>query len=144
MWHTDGLAFCSPRRLACRGDFASFGEERIQVVTTTPDRRSLVEAVGGPRINGVSLVAASADAEDYQSRPHDVLRPENARIVVRVGLDYDLWLDRLLARAGRPEIARGGAGYLDAWFGVSVVKLRGMRVGPGDGHADGSGWRDGH
>jgi zinc/manganese transport system substrate-binding protein/zinc transport system substrate-binding protein len=58
---------------------------------------------------------------------------------VRVGLGYDLWLDRLLALAGKPEISRGGPGYVDASFAIAVLELRGMSVGPGDGHAHGSG-----
>jgi len=114
-------------------------EDRIQVVTTTTDLRSLTEAVGGERVAAVSLVPANMDAEEYQPRPQDILRLKNARMLVRVGLDYDLWVDRLLAQAGEPEIGRGGPGYVDASFAISVLELRGMSVGPGDGHAHGSG-----
>jgi len=116
-----------------------FAQERIQVVTTTTDLRSLTEAVGGDRITAVNLVPATMDAEDYQPKPQDVLRLKQARLLVRVGLDYDLWLDRLLAQAARPEISRGGPAYVDASFAISVLELRGMSVGPGDGHAHGSG-----
>ena len=87
---------------------AEFAQERIQVVTTTTDLRSLTEAVGGERIAAVSLVPPSMDAEEYQPKPQDVLRLKQARMLVRVGLDYDLWVDRLLAQAGKPEISRGG------------------------------------
>jgi ABC-type Zn uptake system ZnuABC Zn-binding protein ZnuA len=114
-------------------------QDRIQVVTTTTDLRSLTEAVGGDRIAAVSLVPANMDAEDYQPRPQDVLRLKDARLLVRVGLDYDLWADSLLAQSGKPEISRGGAGYVDASFAIAVLELRGMSVGPGDGHAHGSG-----
>jgi ABC-type Zn uptake system ZnuABC Zn-binding protein ZnuA len=79
------------------------------------------------------------DAEDYQPKPQDVLRLKNARMLVRVGLDYDLWADRLLAQAAKPEISRGGPAYVDASFAIAVLELRGMSVGPGDGHAHGSG-----
>jgi len=116
-----------------------YAEDRIQVVTTTTDLRSLTEAVGGERVAAVSLVPANMDAEDYQPKPQDVLRLKNARLLVRVGLDYDLWVDRLLAQTGRPEISRGGPDYVDASFGIAVLELRGMSVGPGDGHAHGSG-----
>jgi ABC-type Zn uptake system ZnuABC Zn-binding protein ZnuA len=116
-----------------------FGQDRIPVVTTTTDLRSLTEAVGGDRIAAVSLVPASMDAEDYQPKPQDVIRLRRARMVVRVGLDYDLWLDRLLLQAGEPELQRGGPGYVDASFAIAVLELRGMSVGPGDGHAHGSG-----
>jgi hypothetical protein len=36
---------------------------------------------------------------------------------VRVGLDYDLWADRLLQASAKAEIQRGGPGYVDASFG---------------------------
>jgi len=114
-------------------------QDRIQVVTATTDLRSLAEAVGGDRVAAVSLVPANMDAEDYQPKPQDVLRLKNARLFVRVGLDYDLWADRLLAQAGKPEIGRGGPGYVDASFAIAVLELRGMSVGPSDGHAHGSG-----
>ena len=37
------------------------------------------------------------------------------------------------------EISRGGPFYVDASRGIAVLELRGMSVGPGDGHAHGSG-----
>ena len=116
-----------------------FAQDSLEVVTTTTDLRSLAEAVGGDRIKAVSLVPPNIDAEEYQPKPQDVLRLKHARLLVRVGLDYDLWLDRLLVQAGVPEINRGGAAYVDASFAVAVLELRGMSVGPGDGHAHGSG-----
>ena len=118
---------------------SAFAQERVQVVTTTTDLRSLAEAVGGDRIVAVSLVPPGMDAEDYQPKPQDGLRLKQARLLVRVGLDCDLWVDRLLAQVGRPEISRGGAAYVDASLAVAVLELRGMSVGPGDGHAHGSG-----
>jgi ABC-type Zn uptake system ZnuABC Zn-binding protein ZnuA len=118
---------------------AAFAQDRVQVVTTTTDLRSLTEAVGGDRVVAVSLVPPNLDAEEYQPKPQDMLRLKQARLLVRVGLDYDLWLDLLLAQAGRPEISRGGPAYVDASFAIAVLELRGMSVGPGDGHAHGSG-----
>src|ERR1700694_405022 len=99
-----------------------FAQDRIQVVTTTTDLRSLTEAVGGDRIVAVNLAPANMDAEDYQPKPQDVLRLKNARMLVRVGLDYDLWVDRLLAQAAKPEISRGGPGYVDASFAIAVLE----------------------
>src|SRR6202158_6189839 len=114
-------------------------QDLIHVVTTTTDLRSLAEAVGGDFIDAVSLVPANFNAEEYQPKPQDVLRLKNARMLVRVGLDYDLWADRLLTQAGRGAISRGGPGYVGDSFAIAVLELRGMSVGPGDGHAHGSG-----
>jgi ABC-type Zn uptake system ZnuABC Zn-binding protein ZnuA len=113
-------------------------QDRIQVITTTTDLRSLAETVGGDLIEAVNLVPANFDAEEYQSKPQDMLRLKNARLVIRVGLDYDLWFDRLLQAAGTRETQRGGPGYVDASFGVAALEVRGVSLGPGDGHAHGS------
>jgi ABC-type Zn uptake system ZnuABC Zn-binding protein ZnuA len=140
------VALCFAMTVACACSVlvsSGFAQGRVQVVTTTTDLRSLVEAVGGDRVEAISLVPAAMNAEEYQPTPQDLLRLKNARLLVRVGLDYDLWLDRLLARAeflgGNPDLRRGGAGYVDASFGVPVLEVRGISVGPGDGHAHGSG-----
>src|SRR5262245_13439288 len=118
---------------------AGLSQDRIPVVTTTTDLRSLTEAVGGDRVAAVSLVPANMDAEDYQPKPQDMVRLKNARMLVRVGLDYDLWIDRLLTQAANIEINRGGPAYVDASIGIATLEVRGMSVGPGDGHAHGSG-----
>ena len=125
-----GLALCqtTPAR----------AENRIRVVTTTTDLRSLTEAVGGDFVDAISLVPANFDAEEYQPKPQDVLRLKDARLVVRVGLDYDLWFDRLLDAAAARELRRGGPGYVDASFGIAPLEVRGVAIGPGDGHAHGS------
>jgi ABC-type Zn uptake system ZnuABC Zn-binding protein ZnuA len=79
------------------------------------------------------------DAEDYQPRPQDLGRLKDARMVVRVGLDYDLWLDRLLRQANNPALTRGQPGYVDASFAIALLEVRGASVGGEGGHAHGSG-----
>lgn len=115
------------------------GEDRLDVVATTTVLASLVEAVGGARVSASAIVPPGLDAEDYQPRPQDLARLKTARLVVRVGLDYDLWLDRLLAQTQNPQLGRGGAGYVDASFAIAVLDVRGASVGPTAGHAHGSG-----
>jgi ABC-type Zn uptake system ZnuABC Zn-binding protein ZnuA len=119
-------------------------QERLRVVTTTTDLKSLVEMVGGDRVDVVNLVPPTIDAEEYQAKPQDVLRLKDARMVVRVGLDFDLWFDRVLTQAtltqpGLSGIRRGGPGHVDASAAIAVLDARGMSVGPSDGHAHGSG-----
>ena len=114
-------------------------QPRLEVVTTTTDLKSLVEVVGGERVQVTSLVPPLMDAEDYQPKPQDLGRLKKAALVVRVGVDYDLWLDRLLRQAGNPAMVRGGAGYLDASYGIALIEVRGAAVGDQAGHAHGSG-----
>jgi ABC-type Zn uptake system ZnuABC Zn-binding protein ZnuA len=130
---------CLASGLALGQTTPAWPEDRIRVVATTTDLRSLAEAVGGDFIDAVSLVPANFDAEEYQPKPQDVLRLKGARLVVRVGLDYDLWFDRLLEATAARELRRGGPGYVDASYGIAPLEVRGVTIGPGDGHAHGSG-----
>jgi len=63
----------------------------------------------------------------------------DAQAVLRVGIDYDLWLDRLLKQSGNAVIQRGAPGYIDASTDVALLDVRGGGIGPGDGHAHGRG-----
>src|SRR6516164_3337724 len=136
------ISLCFAIMVACAYSVlasSALAQGRVQIVTTTTDLRSLVEAVGGYRVEAISLVPAAMDAEEYQPKPQDLLRLKHARLLVRVGLDYDLWLDRLLAQTDNPDVRRGSAGYVDASIGIPVLEVRGMSVGSNDGHAHGNG-----
>lgn len=117
----------------------ALAQPRLAIVATTTDLKSLVEAVGGDRVLATSMVPPAIDAEEYQPKPQDLGRLRDARMVVRVGLDYDLWLDRLLRQAGNPALLRGGEGYVDASLAIALLDVRGASAGPQGGHAHGSG-----
>src|SRR5262245_41276805 len=117
---------------------AAPAQERLAVVAATGDMRSLAEAVGGDRVTVTSLVPPGFDPEEYQPKAQDLARVKRAHALVRVGLDFDLWLDRLLMQAGG-SVTRGSAGYVDASFAITALEVRGRTVGPGDGHAHGNG-----
>lgn len=110
----------------------------LQVVTTTTELRSLVQAIGGNSVRTTSLVPGDRDAEEYVARPQDVLLLRQAQLVVRIGLDYDLWLDALLLNARKPDLLKGGKAYVDASQGIMLLDVR-----PGGladtGHSHGAG-----
>ena len=62
-----------------------------------------------------------------------------AQAVLRVGMDYDLWLDKLLRQSDNAAIQRGGPGHIDTSTDVALLDVRGGGIGPGDGHAHGRG-----
>jgi ABC-type Zn uptake system ZnuABC Zn-binding protein ZnuA len=123
---------------------ASAAHERLRIVTTTTDLKSLAEAVGGDRVEVVNLVPPNIDPEEYQAKPQDVMRLRDVRMVVRVGLDFDLWFDRLLMQTTLTQsnvrgLRRGEPGHVDASLAIAVLDQRGASVGPSDGHAHASG-----
>jgi ABC-type Zn uptake system ZnuABC Zn-binding protein ZnuA len=110
----------------------------IAVVATTPDLKSLAEAVGGDAVRVASLVPPGSDAEAYEPRPGDLIRLRGAALVIRVGLGYDHWLDRLLAQHGDKKLARGQPAHVDASLGIPLLEVQGrsVEIQPG-GHAHG-------
>ena len=100
----------------------------ITVVTTTQDLKSLVEVVGGNQVQVVSLVPPGADAEAYEARPSDLLRLTGASMIVRIGLGYDEWLDRLLAQHGDTQLMSGGPRQVDASVGIPLLEVQSRSV----------------
>ena len=110
----------------------------LEVVTTTTELRSLVQAIGGDKVRTTSLVSGDRDAEEYVVRPQDVLLIRRAQLVVRVGLDYDLWLDALLSSARNPALRKGGPAYVDASQGIMLLDVRSGGLAD-TGHSHGAG-----
>lgn len=111
----------------------------LAVVTTTADLQNLVEAVGGSRVTVTSLASPLTNAETFQPRPQDLHKLRSADLIVRVGLDYDLWLDGLLKKTGRPELMRGGRAYVDSSNGIALLDIRTSSLDAQSGHGHGAG-----
>ena len=76
-------------------------EERVRIVATSPDLHSLVEAVGGDRVEVDSLTRPEQDPHAIEVKPSQMARLREAALIVRVGLDHEPWLARLSAPQGR-------------------------------------------
>src|SRR4029450_3616786 len=104
--------------------------QNMRVVATTGDLASLARAVTGDLAQVETIIPAAAAPEAFEPRPSDLARLKGASVVVRVGLGYDHWLDKLLSMHGDAVINRGGAGYVDASVGIPLLGLKGSRLDP--------------
>jgi ABC-type Zn uptake system ZnuABC Zn-binding protein ZnuA len=113
--------------------------QTLRIVATTGDLASLSRAVAGDLAQVETIIPPAADPEAFEPRPSDLARLKGAAVVVRVGLGYDHWLDKLLSMHGDAAVNRRGAGYVDASFGIPLLEVRGSSVDPAnrDGHAHG-------
>jgi ABC-type Zn uptake system ZnuABC Zn-binding protein ZnuA len=111
----------------------------LRVVATTSDLGSLARAVAGDLAQVETIVPPAADAEAFEPRPSDLAKLKGAAVVIRVGLGYDHWLDKLLAMHADAAVNRGGAGYVDASVGIPLLEVKGSSLDPAsrDGHAHG-------
>ncbi len=113
--------------------------EIIRVVATTTDLASLAHTVAGDLASVDVMIPPGADPEAFEPRPSDLAKLKDARIVIRVGLGYDHWLDKLLSLRADKTINRGGVGYVDASIGIPLLEVKGrsLDVMGNDSHAHG-------
>lgn len=108
------------------------------IVATTPDLKSLTEAVSGGVVRVESLVAPGTDAEAFEPRPSHLALVREAALIVRVGLGYDDWVRRLVVQAGNKRAQRGGDADLDLSTQVALLEVQGRSVEQQAGHAHGA------
>jgi ABC-type Zn uptake system ZnuABC Zn-binding protein ZnuA len=112
-------------------------EARPTIVATTADLGNLAGAVAGTFADIQVIVPPGIDAEAFEPKPGDVAKLRDATLIVRVGLGYDAWLDKLLRQLGDPRLARGGAALVDGSAGIPLLEVKGRAPTPDDGHAHG-------
>jgi ABC-type Zn uptake system ZnuABC Zn-binding protein ZnuA len=108
-----------------------------RVVAATTDVAALAAAVGGDLVTVETIVPAAVDPEAFEPRPGDVDKIRNAQLLVRVGLGYDYWLDKLVRQIGDARLMRGGEAYVDASVGIPLLEVSGQSVVNEGGHAHG-------
>lgn len=103
-------------------------QPKIRVVASTPDLKSLTEAVGGDRVDVESLARGWQNFHDVEVRPSLMVKLRRADLLVTNGLDLDFWVDSLVQGAHNPKLLVGGPGRIDASRGVPVQEIPAGRV----------------
>lgn len=113
---------------------------QVKVVTTFTDLASMVQYIGGSRVQVSSLARPQDDFHLVTPRPSMALELSRAKLFVRVGMDLDIWADDLLVAARNAAILRGSPGYVDCSVGVKKLEVPTGRVDPamGDVHIYGN------
>ena len=106
----------------------SSAADKIRVVTTIPDLKSLAEAVGGDRIEIDSLTRGTQNFHEAEVRPSMMLKLRRADVLIENGLDLDAWVDVAVLGANNPTIIRGGPGRIDVSRGIPVLEVPSVRV----------------
>jgi zinc/manganese transport system substrate-binding protein len=78
--------------------------KRIQIVAAENFWGSLMQQLGGNRVNVTSIVTdPNADPHEYESSAADARDIANARIVIVNGVGYDDWALKLISASGNPN-----------------------------------------
>lgn len=113
----------------------------LKVVATTQDLAALAQAVGGNRVEVISLTPGTRDPHYAEAKPGMIRQVYQADLLLLVGADLEIgWLPPLLQAARNSRVLPGSAGYLDL---SGAVPLLGVPSAPvtramGDVHAQGN------
>jgi len=100
----------------------------LQVAATTTDLKALVEEVGGERVQVESLAGATHDPHAIEIKPGQIARLKRSALLVRIGLDHEPWLARVVATAGEARLAPGGPGDLDVSKTIALLQSETPRL----------------
>jgi zinc/manganese transport system substrate-binding protein len=113
---------------------ATPSEARLRVVSTTSDLASIVEIVGGDRVQVQSIAKGYQDPHYLEAKPSHMVRLRDADLLVYVGLELEVgWLPLLLTGARNPELLPGAAGHLPVFEGVTLLEVPEGEVSRADG-----------
>jgi ABC-type Zn uptake system ZnuABC Zn-binding protein ZnuA len=106
----------------------AWGGGPFSVVTTSTDLQSLVEAVGGDRVRVTSLAPAIHEPHVVEVKPSQLALVKSAALLVRIGLDHEPWLARVLDTVNEPRLSPGGPRDLDVSRGIPLLQTETPRV----------------
>jgi len=115
-------------------------KDKIRVVTSLPDLKSITEFIGGDRVDVFAIATGFQNPHFVDPKPSYILKLSKADMVVTVGLDLETgWVPPLLNSARNANILKGGSGYVDASVNVPLLQVpSSVNRGEGDIHIYGN------
>lgn len=111
----------------------------LKVVTSLTTYGAIAREVAGDRATVTSIAQGDEDPHFVQPRPSFVPLLRDADLFVATGMDLELWVPALLDRAGNAKIREGGAGYVSASRGITLLEVpTSLSRAQGDIHVDGN------
>lgn len=99
-------------------------KDRLNIVTTTTNLKSIAEAVGGEHVAVTSLATGSEDPHFVDAKPSYMARTRNADLWIRIGLELEIgYEDLILSGSRNPRLRVGSPGHLDASQGIIPLEV---------------------
>jgi ABC-type Zn uptake system ZnuABC Zn-binding protein ZnuA len=93
----------------------------VDVVTTSTDLKALVEVVGREAVRVTSLAPPVHEPHAVDVKPEQLGALQSATLLVRVGLDHEPWLVRLLDSPDGRRFRPGSPAVLDCSKGIALL-----------------------
>jgi ABC-type Zn uptake system ZnuABC Zn-binding protein ZnuA len=106
----------------------AWGGGPLPVVATSTDLKALVEAVGGDRVRVESLAPPIHEPHAVEIRPGQLAELKAAALLVRIGLDHEPWLFRVLKAVGDPRFSPGSPHYVETSRRIRLLQAETPRL----------------
>jgi len=106
---------------------------KVDVMAANQDLAWIAKTVGGNDVTTDYLAGSNQDPHRIDPRPSQVVKLSRADMIIRIGMDLDLWFDSLIRAANNPKIVSGARGHVDASQGIHVLELPSGKLDPSKG-----------
>lgn len=101
-----------------------YAKDKIQILTTTPDLKSIAEFIGKDKVKVDSLCKGYQDPHFVEAKPSFMIKAKKADLFIRVGLELEIGYEELIIDGSRnSKIRIGQHGHLDASEGVYLLEV---------------------
>jgi len=98
--------------------------QKIKVVTTLTDLRSITEEIGGEKVDVFSIATGYQNPHFVDPKPSYIIKLSRADMFVTVGLDLEIgWSVPLLQNSRNAKIQIGSKGYVDASANIPLMQI---------------------
>ena len=103
--------------------------DSLRVLTTTTTLKSLVQKIGGSKIQVDSLTRGTQDPHFVEAKPSYMVKARRVHLVISVGLDLEVgWLRKVLRGSKNPKILQDREGHLETGKLIQPLEILGQRV----------------
>lgn len=134
------ILFATIAVLVLSGFATVSAKDKLRVVTSLPDLKSIAEFIGGEKVEVFAIATGFQNPHFVDPKPSYILKLSKADLFATVGLDLETgWVPPLLNSARNAKILKGGAGYVDASTNVPLLQVpSSVNRGEGDIHIYGN------
>jgi len=102
----------------------SYAGDKINILTSTSDLKSIAEFIGGDKVTVDSLGKGYQDPHFIDAKPSFMIKAKKADLFIVVGLELEIGYEELIIDGSRnPKIRFGQIGYLDVSNGASLLEI---------------------
>ena len=98
--------------------------QKIKVVTTLTDLKSITKEIGGEKVDVFSIAAGYQNPHFVDPKPSYIIKLSRADMFVTVGLDLEIgWSVPLLQNSRNAKIQKRSRGYVDASANIPLMQV---------------------